>query len=133
FLVAGVYYLSAVADARAGLPLRSGHCSVLSMNSSNRPGGIARSSASHCCHARSEARTVWAASIWVRPAMVRAWRMTAGGGLCGLVALGIGANDWSTRTRTVPDITRSMRVSATGRFAWATDAVKADKKARWTP
>ncbi|MPN11647.1 hypothetical protein SDC9_158951 [bioreactor metagenome] len=59
----------------------SGHWPVLSMNSSNNPGGMARSPASHCCHPRIEARTVCAASVCVSPTARRALRMASGVGL----------------------------------------------------
>src|SRR5690606_6936476 len=59
-----------------------GHWPVLSMKSSKRPGGMERSPASQRCHARSDTRTICAASVWVRPATMRASRMVATGGLC---------------------------------------------------
>lgn len=65
------------------------HCPVLIMKSSYRPGGMVRSPASHCCHARKDACTNSAASVWVSSAHARAPRRASGVGLCFFV-LGIG-------------------------------------------
>jgi hypothetical protein len=55
-------------------------CLVLSLNSSNSPGCILRSPASHCCHVRNDACTRSPASVCVKPAAVLAARMSSGSG-----------------------------------------------------